>query len=140
MYSEVFPLWRHRYGDLKNIWYGVTVASYRDLYKIANLPLYGNRFISFEPLLGSADPRRRPVQAAIPWTDWAIIGAETGPGASSRRPRREWVDEIVSYCDETGVPVFMKDSLLQVVGAEGMRRNFPQDLRAVTIGGKEAEA
>ena len=127
-YMNLFPIWRHIYGDLKNIWYGVTVASYRDLHKIADLPLYGKRFISFEPLLGSADPRLRPVKCAVPWIDWAIIGAETGPGASARRPRREWVEEIVSYCDETGVPVFMKDSLLPVVGAEGMRRDFPDPL------------
>jgi len=65
---------------------------------------------------------------AVPWIDWAIIGAETGPGGNTHRPRREWVDEIVSYCDETRVPVFMKDSLLPVVGAEGMRRDFPQPL------------
>ena len=127
-YMNLFPIWRHIYGDLKNIWYGATVTSYRDLHKIADLPLYGKRFISFEPLLGSADPRLRPVKAAVPWIDWAIIGAETGPGASNRRPRREWVEEIVSYCDETGVPVFMKDSLLPVVGAEGMRRDFPSPL------------
>lgn len=127
-YADLFPLWRHSYGDLKNIWYGATVTSYRDLHKIADLPLYGKRFISFEPLLGSADPRLRPVKAAVPWIDWAIIGAETGPGAAARRPRREWVEEIVSYCDETGVPVFMKDSLLPVVGAEGMRRDFPSPL------------
>ena len=99
---NLFPIWRHIYGDLKNIWYGVTVTSYRDLHKIADLPLYGKRFISFEPLLGSADPRIRPVKVAVPW--------------------------IVSYCDETGVPVFMKDSLLPVVGAEGMRRDFPSPL------------
>ena len=128
-YMNLFPIWRHIYGDLKNIWYGVTVTSYRDLHKIADLPLYGKRFISFEPLLGSADPRLRPVKCAVPWIDWAIIGAETGPGASARRPRREWVEEIVSYCDETGVPVFMKDSLLLVVGAEGMRRDFPEEMK-----------
>lgn len=130
-FGSLFPLWRHIYGDLKNIWYGTTVTREADLHRIGDLPIEGNRFISFEPLLGPADPSRRPVKVAVPWIDWAIIGAETGPGANRNRPAREWVDEIVAYCDETGVPVFMKDSLLQIVGEEGMRRDFPPRLASI---------
>ena len=128
-YAALFPLWRHSGGDLKNIWYGITVTRCEDLWKIADLPLYGKRFISFEPLLAPADPRLRPVKVVVPWIDWAIIGAKTGPGANASRPRLEWVEEIVSYCDETGVPVFMKDSLLPVIGAERMRRDFPEEMK-----------
>ena len=123
-----FPVWRHYHGALKTSWYGASITREAELYRIADLPPWGNRFVSFEPLLGPADPRRRPVKVSVQWVDWAVIGAETGPGATARRPAREWVDEIVSYCDETGVPVFMKDSLLPVVGAEGMRRDFPPRL------------
>lgn len=130
-YSRLFPLWRHLDSDLMNIWYGVTVTSHDELHKIADLPI-SNRFISFEPLHGSADPRKRPVKVAVPWADWAIIGAETGPRSTHVRTEKEWVDEIVSYCDETGVPVFMKDSLIPVVGVDGMRRDFPKSL----IGGE----
>lgn len=133
-YSSIFPIWRHRYGDLKNIWYGTTVTRDVDLHRIADLPLGGKRFVSFEPLLGSANPRRRPVKVAVPWIDWAIIGAETGPRGKQNRPARKWVDEIVSYCDETGVPVFMKDSLIPVVGEEGMRRDFPAALARIRGG------
>lgn len=131
-YSRLFPLLRHEYGDLDNIWYGVTVTSYRDLHKIAELPLRGNRFVSFEPLHGPANPCNRPFKVAIPWADWAIIGAETGTRSTHVCTEKEWVDEIVSYCDETGVPVFMKDSLIPVVGVDGMRRDFPKSL----IGGE----
>lgn len=127
-YTRNFPIWRHYHGDLKNIWYGASVTREDELCRIADLPLWGNRFVSFEPLLGPADPRRRPAKASLPWVDWAIIGAVTGPGAATRRPAREWVDEIVSCCDETGVPVFMKDSLLPIVGEAGMRRDFPPRL------------
>ena len=31
----------------------------------------------------------------------------------------------IDVCDLRGVPVFMKDSLLPVVGEENMRREFP---------------
>ena len=126
-YTSLFPSaeWK---AEHKNIWYGTTVTRDIDLHRIAELPLDGKRFVSFEPLLGSANPRRRPIKAAVPWIDWAIIGAETGPSAKRDRPARKWIDEIVSYCDETGVPVFMKDSLLPIVGEEGMRRDFPAPL------------
>lgn len=127
-YTSVFPVWRHQYGDLKNIWYGATVTRAEELIRLADLPLWGNRFVSFEPLLGPANPRFRPVKVSVPWVDWAIIGAETGQGAAMHRPAREWVDEITAYCDETGVPVFMKDSLLPVVDEDGMRREFPPRL------------
>lgn len=128
VYTDIFPGWRK---SLENVWCGTTVTRDIDLHRIADLPLDGKRFVSFEPLLGSADQRRRPVKIAVPWVDWAIIGAETGPQAKRNRPARKWVDEIVSYCDETGVPVFMKDSLLPIVGEEGMRRDFPAALASI---------
>ena len=42
-------------------------------------------------------------------TDWAIIGAQSGPGAV--KPKPEWIRSIVEQCNAAGVPVFMKNSL-----------------------------
>lgn len=127
-YQHLFPIWKGYHGLFENLWLGVTVEREADLGRIAELPLHINRFVSMEPLLGPANPDNRSIRAAIPWADWVIIGAETGPGASHRRPRLEWVEEIVSYCDKTSIPVFMKDSLLPVVGESKMRRDFPNNL------------
>jgi hypothetical protein len=61
-------------------------------------------------------------------------GAETGNRKGKIIPKREWIDNIVRAADEAGVPVFMKDSLIPIVGEENMRREFPAGLR------KEKEA
>jgi protein gp37 len=40
---------------------------------------------------------------------WAIIGAQTGPGAV--KPKPEWVQGLIDQYRAAGVPVFLKDNL-----------------------------
>lgn len=82
-----------------------------------------NSFISIEPLLerfGTPDGSGSPSTA-----DWAIIGAETGNRKDKVIPKREWVKEIVDTFHAAGKPVFMKDSLVDIVGENRMVREFP---------------
>lgn len=79
-----------------------------------------NRFISFEPLLYDIGSRIGSTGG-----DWHIIGAETGKRKGRVECQPEWVHNIVKWSDEHGVPVFMKDSLIPIVGEENMRREFP---------------
>ena len=44
-------------------------------------------------------------------------------------PRAEWIEQIVSECEWHGIPVFMKDSLIPIVGERNMRREFPEGLK-----------
>ena len=76
-------------------------------------------FISIEPLL-------KPFECFnVKGLDWVIIGAETGNRKNKVVPQREWIDDIVKECDKVCIPVFMKDSLVPIVGEENMRREFP---------------
>lgn len=61
--------------------------------------------------------RKQPV-------NWIIIGAETGNRKNKVTPQREWIDEIVRVCDEHGIPVFMKESLRNLMG-DDFRQEFP---------------
>ena len=79
-----------------------------------------NRFVSLEPLLYDIGKNIGSIGAG-----WAIIGAETGNRKGKVVPEKSWVENIVRYCDNNGIPVFMKDSLIPVVGEENMRREFP---------------
>ena len=57
---------------------------------------------------------------------WLILGAQTKPYIA---PKVEWVREIVEAADRAGIPVFLKDSLDNLVTAE-LRRlapNFNKD-------------
>lgn len=94
---------------LDNFWYGSTVTS-------PDMPFFHSKhhktFLSIEPLL---EPFNRANITSL--TDWIIVGAETGSQKGKVVPEREWVADIVKSCQASGVPVFMKDSLLDVWGS-----------------------
>ncbi|MFA5625510.1 MAG: DUF5131 family protein [Bradymonadales bacterium] len=47
-----------------------------------------------------------------------IIGAETGNRHEKIIPHKEWIDDIVREADRCGIPVFMKESLRNIMGAD----------------------
>lgn len=79
-----------------------------------------NTFTSIEPLMehmqmgiGSFGSDR-----------WTIIGAETGKRKNKVTPERAWIDNILEAAALTGVKVFMKESLRELMGAD-FRQEFP---------------
>lgn len=103
-----------------NFWYGSTATNPEtDLMAWSDS---FHTFVSIEPLLG---PFGRPAPGAMHDIDWYIIGAETGNRKGKVVPEKAWVDDIVDYCRASGKPVFMKDSLVPIVGEAGMIREFP---------------
>lgn len=129
LFSDCLPMNR-------NIWYGCT-ADNREFKSISSLN--GNTFVSFEPVLeeiiSKADIENAlkgiTVYKALETKpfEWAIIGAETGNRADKVTPKKEWIDNIVYFCDIHNIPVFMKDSLIDIVGEENMRRELPEGLK-----------
>lgn len=101
-----------------NMWYGTSVTKNGDAYFCSQ---DHNTFLSIEPLLeerviGFDDAAR---------ADWIIIGAETGSRKDKVVPKPEWIDRISKMSALVGTPVFMKDSLIPIIGEENMRRGFP---------------
>lgn len=78
-------------------------------------------FLSIEPLLEPLNAGLGSFGAAR----WIIIGAETGNRRGKVTPKREWVENILEAAAITQIPVFMKDSMIPIVGEENMRREFP---------------
>ena len=106
----------HQKGILRkseNMWYGYSAT--KDSYDLWFDRQY-NCFVSIEPLLGEVE---------ITDTHWVIVGAETGNRKDKVVPQKEWIESICRTADEMNVPVFMKNSLIPVVGEENMRREFP---------------
>lgn len=117
-----------RYGELArkgtlpkrdNFWYGSTL----DSAKAKRYPgrLHDNTFISIEPLTEYMNAGL----GSFGSDQWVIIGAETGNRKGKAVPRKEWVENICDAAGMTQMAVFMKDSLVPVVGEENMRREFP---------------
>jgi protein gp37 len=89
-------------------------------------------WISIEPMLEHLEFDEmftccdRYVQDEVARWSWIVIGAETGNRKDKVVPKREWIDEIV-YCSKYyKTPIFMKDSLVPVMGEENMLREFPE--------------
>jgi protein gp37 len=59
--------------------------------------------------------------------EWTIIGAETGTRKGKIVPKREWVENILDAASITGVKVFMKESLRELMG-DDFRQQFPWEV------------
>lgn len=126
-----------RYGKLRaegqlpkeaNLWYGVTATNQQQAEAAFRHIPNGwdgyNLFLSAEPLYGEIN-----VPALESFPRLVIIGAETGNRKGKTLPHRLWVDGTANSAKSVGAAVFMKDSLLPIVGEEHMRRELPQELR-----------
>lgn len=117
----------------ENFWYGTTVTRRAELKRIENLPNRARKFVSLEPILEDVHFDSYWAYGEV---GWIIIGAETGRNRKKVVPHLEWIGDILSAADATGVPVFMKNSLIPVVGEENMRRDFPKQLQHSEISPK----
>lgn len=104
----------------ENFWYGTTRTGInRELESGASD--HRNIFLSVEPLL--APLQKETIEALELWS-WVIIGAETGNRKGKVIPKREWIEDIVNECRKAGVPVFMKESLRELMGLDFVQE-FP---------------
>lgn len=101
---EYAGIMAHFCGVLPNVWLGVSVENADYLNRIEHLKQTpaAIRFISFEPLLGDVG------DIDLRGIDWAIAGAESGPGA---RPMNEdWVRRIRDICQRDRLAFFYKQN------------------------------
>lgn len=113
------------YGK-ENMWYGTTITCDADADRFNYLPAFCNTFVSIEPLMEDVAVNHNVMFRQV---NWIIIGAETGHRTGKITPEFNWIKNIVTEADYNGVPVFMKDSLIPIVGEENMRRDFPKQLQ-----------
>ena len=118
-----------------NMWYGCSFTRPTELRTIANNNYH--TFVSLEPLLGDVGFELSIRNEKV--ADWVIVGAETGQNKNKVVPLKEWIDHITEYCDRFGIPVFMKDSLINIVGEENMRRELPDELNRNELSAKRKE-
>jgi protein gp37 len=121
-------------GD--NYWFGTTITQKSEHRRVNYLPnyfetpnpTYRNTFISAEPLqddtIGDLIVCRGQAFRSV------ILGAETGNRKGKFIPADFNINLIVRCADRTDCggqkhPVFMKDSLIPIVGKENMRRELP---------------
>lgn len=107
---------------LETAWMGATITAKNEKRRIDALreniqaPHY---FLTFEPLfsdVGDLDLRK---------IGWVVIGTETGNRRGKITAKKDWAVSIARQAKEQNIPVFMKDSLLEIVGEENMLQELP---------------
>jgi len=125
--------------QVSNMWYGVSVTTVKQTKEattiFAKLPLEANTFLSIEPILEDV-ASDQCWQDVLIKTDWVVIGAQTGREKGKVVPEYEWISKIVLTSTEKGIPVFIKDSLLEIVGKDNLHRDFPKQLQYSAISPK----
>lgn len=102
----------------RNYWYGSTLTTLKDRYYYNSEV---NIFLSIEPILRPIDLFAHNM---IKFVDWVIVGAETGNRKGKVVPEKEWIMTIKEQCKEAGVPLFMKESLRELIGQDFIQE-FP---------------
>ncbi len=126
--------------DKNNYWYGTTLTHGKDEHRVANnlpaytglpKPTFRNTFVSAEPILDNIEGMH-PMGGFFTYyprtIKWAILGAETGNRKDKVIPERKWIENIVSACRKANVPVFMKDSLKDLMGDDFIQE-WPEGLK-----------
>lgn len=113
---------------IENCWLGAS-ASNNDELERANRSMAC--WLSLEPIRERIDTEEdqfmefRPYDGAeLRRWEWVVIGAETGNSKNRVRPEKEWIDDIVRVCKVYGTPVFMKESLRELMGSDFIQE-FP---------------
>ncbi|MBO5610610.1 MAG: DUF5131 family protein [Eubacterium sp.] len=108
--------------DDNNCWYGWTVTDgeLKDYQFKAK-----HKYIVVEPLLG-------PIIGDLPeGVEWMIFGADTGKYSLRVTPQWEWIESIVKECRAKGIPVFMLDSIKDVIPEEQFTKDKPKAMTGI---------
>lgn len=126
-YAELLNLLpKHRRPpNVAEMWFGQSFTGAERNYTPLALPPWQYRFASIEPLLRNLSRAEAMEIAAT--NEWIIVGAETGVRKGKIIPKREWVENIVEAAQITGMKVFMKESLRNLMGAD-FRQELPWDV------------
>ena len=114
--------------ELENCWFGASASNNAELER-------ANRsravWISLEPIRERIETDEDQFMMFNPYTgaerkrwSWVVIGAETGNSKNKVVPKKEWIQEIADICRQEGTPVFMKESLRDLMG-DGFRQEYP---------------
>ena len=107
--------------DHSNFWFGSTATT-------PETPFFWHNelhtFVSIEPILGPFKDLTDDGIDPASKVNWIIVGAETGNRKNKVVPRKTWVNEIARIAKKAGTPVFMKESLRDLMG-DDFRQEFP---------------
>lgn len=119
-----------KYPD--NWWFGTSITAWDEgcfcrSAELANCNKKAHKFLMIEPLL--TDDILVMFEDAL-WNslDWIVVGAQTG-NKNAFRPKEETIREIIGFCADINMPLFLKDNLLKVFPELPKIQQFPEGLK-----------
>lgn len=117
--------------EIENCWFGASASNNAE-FERANRSMA--QWISIEPIRERIKTDEDQFMQFNPYTlgerkrwAWVVIGAETGNSKNKVAPKREWIDDIATACADYGTPVFMKESLRELMG-DDFKQEFPWEV------------
>lgn len=106
-----------------NMWYGSTTDK-------PDAPFFFSRrhntFVSVEPI---SEDFGMNIATVLSETNWVIIGAETGNRKGRVAPKKGWIMKFVDACRASGTPLFMKESLRELMGEDFIQQTPLKEAR-----------
>lgn len=109
--------------DLDNAWFGVTITSKSDLWRIKALKenIKAKHYhVTFEPLFDN------PGVVDLDGIEWIVIGTMTGAMSKKIKTEIEWVEQLTNRAKKQDIPVFWKEDLKPIMGEEIVIQEFPK--------------
>ena len=109
--------------ELDNVWFGVTVTSEKEKGRIKAMREHiraKHYQVSFEPMFDNIG------EVDFTGVEWIVVGTETGRRKGKSESKQEWVWNLTNQAHSRGIPVFMKEYLLSVMGEAQMIQELPQ--------------
>ena len=105
-----------------NAWVGVSITGAlpeRDAWNLKALKQVEARvrWVSFEPLLA-------PWKGDLGGVQWVVVGSLSGPHA--RKPKLEWVGDIMEEAGKRGIALWMKNNLVPLWDLEDLVQELPE--------------
>lgn len=114
--------------ESKNMWFGSSLTKDSDDFACNRRKSnpHRNYFLSIEPILEDVLPDLSAIHC-FERVNWVIVGAETGNRKDKVIPKKEWIDKIVYHCKANDIPLFMKESIKELMGTE-FEQELPKEL------------
>ena len=114
--------------DLENAWFGVTVTRKAELWRIDALRknIRAKHYhVTFEPLFDD------PGTVDLSGINWIVVGTMTGAQSRKIHTEPEWAWSLADQAHKLGIPVFMKEDLVPIIGDENMIQEMPEEFNKV---------
>ena len=114
--------------DLENAWFGVTVTRKAELWRIDTLRKISEQNTTMLPL---SRYLMIPVQLTFPESTGLLSALMTGAQSRKVHTEPEWAWSLANRAHSLGIPVFMKEDLVPIIGDKNMIQEMPKEFNKV---------